>query len=205
MTGLDPTRSYYPAPATTIRLAGIGAILGAILWPVALLVLANSVAACVPGTTCAVDRGSLALAALGPVGFVVAVVGLELRAPRTLALADFVGDLSLGVAAALFVLSFILGSLVLLGPGILLLLIGSLIFGFAGYSSGGRPRMASALVAIGAGGTLLFLVIGALGGGAGTESPSIFALLLFSLGWAWLGVDLLLGRPLVILERADRR
>src|SRR2546425_1077377 len=202
MSGLDPTVSYYPAPTLPIRLAGIGAIAGAALWPVALLVLANAVLGCAPDATCTIDRGSIALAALGPVALVIGVVGLERRAPRTLSMADFVGDLSLGVAAALFLVSVLAGSLGFLGPGILLLLIGSVIFGVAGYQSGARPRMASALVAIGGGGTLLFLVLGALGGGgAGTETPSIFALLIFSLGWAWLGVDLLLARPLVILDK----
>jgi hypothetical protein len=206
MNGPDPTHSYYPTPSVPVRLAGIGAIAGAILWPLALLVLANTASGCVPGSSCPIDGGSIVLTALGPVGLAIGVMGLERRAPRTLGLADYVGDLTLGVTAALFLISLLLGSPALLGPGLLLLLIGSVIFGIAGYFSGSRPRMASALVAIGAGGTLLFLVLGALGGGgAGADTPSLFALLLFSFGWAWLGVDLLLARPLVIQERADRR
>jgi hypothetical protein len=143
------------------------------------------------------------LTALAPVGFTIGIAGLELRASRLPALGDLVGDLSIGTSAALFVLSFILGSIGFLGPGLLLLLLGSLIFGVVGYRNRARPQMASALVGIGAGGILVFLLGGAATGataGEGLGIPSLIALVLFCLGWGWLGVDLFLGRPLAIPE-----
>jgi hypothetical protein len=202
---LDETVSYYPPPSRFSRLLGLGAVVGAVLWPLALIVLASAANECGDQTECLLDRSTLLFIAIAPLGLAIGLIGLERRAPRLLGMLDFVGDLSIGTAACLFVVAFVAGSIGLVGPGLLLLLIGSVIFGIVGYWRGVRPRMASALVAIGAGGTILFLGLGAAsaggsGSGTGLEGASILGLALFTLGWAWLGIDLLLGRPLPILE-----
>jgi hypothetical protein len=203
---LDPTVSYYPKPGPYLRLAGLAAIVGGVVWPASLISLAGAATGCVDAS-CPADRGALAIAAIGPVLLALSIPGLELRAPRMPGLGDLVGDLSVGTGALLFVVSLVLGTIGLVGSGLLLLLIGSVIFGVVGYRNGARPRMASILVGIGAGSLLFFLVGGALGGAgaAGLETPSIFSLLVFSSGWVWLGADLLLARPLAIPERPDRR
>jgi hypothetical protein len=206
MAPLDDTVSYYPRPTRISRLLGLGALVGAILWPISIAVLAGAGSECGDATVCLMDRDILAVLALAPIGFVLGLIGLERRAPRLLGMLDFVGDLSIGTAACLFVIALIAGSSGLVGPGILLLLIGSLIFGVVGYIRGPRPRMASALVAIGAAGIIVFTGLiaataGASGSGTGLESASILGLVLFSIGWGWLGLDLLLARPLVILDR----
>ena len=192
---------FYPTPSTRLRLAGAAGVAGALTWPLALIVLAVAAGNCVPGA-CTIDRGSLAIAAIAPVLFAVAVAGLELRAPRPPGFGDLVGDLTIGTSAALFVISLLVGTVSLAGPGLLLLLIGSLIFGAVGYLGAGRHRMASALVALGAGSLLVFLFGGAVSGDLGTlGAPSLIGLLLFCAGWAWLGADLLLARPLAIPEK----
>ena len=198
MSPLDPTLPYYPKPSNTIRLAGISAILGAVLWPFSLILIGTAASTC-SASGCSGDRESLGLAALAPMLLVVGIVGLELRARRELQLLDLIGDLSIGTSALLFGLAFILGTVGFVGPGLLLLLIGSVVFGFAGYRLGGRPRIPSILVAVGAGAFLFFLVGGAISpDAAGGTTPSIFSLLVYSAGWVWLGVDLLLARPLAM-------
>jgi hypothetical protein len=196
----DGGDGFYPLPSRNVRLAGLVGIAGALFWPVMLIELANVTQDCI-ATSCEVDRGSLALIALAPISFALATLGLELRARHTPGMGDLVGDLTLGTSAVLFALSVITGAAGLIGPGLLLLLIGSLIFGIVGYLNGARQRLASAIVAIGAGSLLLFLAVGAESGGTAFETPAILALAMFAIGWGWLGVHLLLARPLPIPER----
>ena len=203
MTRGSPAGLFWPEPSRRLRLAGIAGILGAILWPITLIVLGSELSTCVP-QSCTVDRGSLGVAAIGPALLAIAALALELRARRLPGMADLVGDLTIGTAAVLFVLSFLSGSVGLIGPGLLLFLLGSLIFGIVGYVSGARQRIASALIAIGAGALPLFLLAGASVGASSLETPLVLSLLLFSLGWGWLGGHLLVARPLPILVREDR-
>ena len=102
-----------------------------------------------------IDRGSLGLMAISPVLLVIGLLGLELRARHELGLGDLVGDLTVATSASLFVLAFVAGITGLVGPGLLLMLVGSLVFGIVGYLNGARQRIASAVVAIGAGSVLL--------------------------------------------------
>jgi hypothetical protein len=172
-----------------------------VLWPVSLVVLASAAAGCV-STDCTIDRGSLAVIAASPVLLAISVLGLELRARHEFGLGDLVGDLTIATSAGLFVLSFITGLAGFLGPGLLLLLIGSAIFGLVGFLNGARHRLASAVVGIGAGFVILFVALAGAGGSGGTsDATSLLPLALFSIGWGWLGVHLLLGRPLAILDR----
>jgi hypothetical protein len=196
--------SFYPEPSRNVRLLGLAGIVGALLWPVSLVILANLAATCT-SAGCDVDRGSLGIAALSPICFGLTVLGLELRARHTPGLGDLVGDITVGTAAALFLLAFLTGAVGLVGPGLLLLLIGSTIFGIVGYMNGARQRLASGFVAIGAGSLLLFLFLGGAVGsaGGGLETPTILALLLFGIGWGWLGGHLLLGRPLPIPGKGE--
>jgi len=200
VTGGGPG-TFYPEPSRTVRLAGIAGIAGGLLWPVTFIQLASLAATCT-SAGCASDRGALAVAAFSPVCLAVTVLGLELRARRIPGMGDLVGDLTVGTSAALFALSFLIGSVGFVGPGLLLLLIGSAIFGAVGYRSGARQRMASAVVGIGAGGLLALLLVGPFAGfGTALETPTILALVLVAFGWAWLGAHLLLARPLPILVR----
>jgi len=193
--------AFYPEPSRTARLAGIAGIVGGLMWPITFVELASLAATCTEAG-CSSDRGALAIAALSPVCLAVTVLGLELRARRIPGMGDLVGDLTVGTSAALFVLSFLIGSVGFVGPGLLLLLIGSAIFGAVGYRIGARQRMASAVVGIGAAGMLVLLLLGPLAGfGTALETPTILALALVALGWAWLGAHLLLARPLPILVR----
>jgi hypothetical protein len=201
MTSRDSPGAFYPEPSRLVRLAGLAGIAGALLWPVTLVVLAGAAATCTTAT-CSVDRGSLAVAAISPICIGITALALELRARHTPGFGDLVGDITLATSAALFLFTFITGIVGLVGPGLLLLLIGSLIFGVVGYFNGARQRLASAVVAIGAGALLAVLFGGAATGlGSGLETPSVLALLLFGVGWGWLGGHLLLARPLPIPER----
>jgi hypothetical protein len=200
----DSSGAFYPEPTGWLRLAGVAGILGGLLWPVTLITLADALRNCT-SASCAIDRGSLGLMALAPVFIGLGALGLEWRARRTPGFGDLVGDLTIGTSAALFALSFISGLVGLIGPGLLLLLIGSLIFGITGYLNGARHRLASAMVAIGAGSIVLFVLLGAGSAGSGMETPSLLALVLFSIGWIWLGAHLLLGRPLPIPDRGEGR
>lgn len=205
MSSEDLAGRFYPEPSRTLRLAGVIGVAGALLWPITLIVLATLAGNCT-ATSCSVDRGSLGLVALSPICIGLTVLALELRARHTPGLGELVGDLTLWTAAVIFLLSFVTGAIALVGPGLLLLLIGSLIFGIVGYGNGARQRLASATVAIAAGAMLLLLFAGALGTVAsGLETPSVVALLLFSVGWGWLGGHLMLGRPLPIPQKDDGR
>ena len=193
------------------RLAGWGAIAGAILWPVALAVLADAVRLMqiepVEPMPTVGSPGSL----LAPPVFLfaAAVAALELRATTAIGLADLVGDLSIAVAGVVFLLPSLLVSVVplpdgLLGPGLLMLLVGSVIFGVAGLDGKRRPRWGSALIGSGAGGLLASIVaIGALGPDQleSVTATGLLSLLLYSAGWAWLGVHLALARPLTLAVR----
>ena len=163
-----------------------------------ILVIADTTQTCTP-SACNVSRIDLAVIALAPVLFALTALGLELRTPRFFGLGDLIGDLTIGTAAGLFVLAVLLGTVGFLGPGLLLLLIGSIVFGIVGFRNGARQRLASAVVAIGAGSLMFLLLTGATAGfGAGLETPFLFGLLLFGVGWGWLGGHLLLARPLPI-------
>ena len=199
MRSQDSSGSFYPEPSRPVRLAGIVGIAGALLWPITLIALANALGGC-SGGSCPLDRGSLLVMALSPVCLGLAALGLELRVPRSPGFGDLVGDLTIGTSAALFAAAVVTGIAGLVGPGLLLLLIGSLIFGIAGYVNGARQRLASAFVAIGAGSVLIVVVAGAGAAGSGLETPGLLGLLLFSIGWGWLGGHLALGRPLPIPE-----
>jgi hypothetical protein len=192
------TTGFYPLPTRNVRLAGIAGILGAVLWPASIFVIVDTTQTCTP-SACAVSRVDLAVIALAPFLFAVTVLALELRTPRFFGLGDLIGDLTIGTAAGLFVLAVLVGTVGFLGPGLLLLLIGSVIFGIVGFRNGARARLASAVVAIGAGTMLFLLLTGATAGfGAGLETPFLGGLLLFGIGWGWLGGHLLLARPLPI-------
>jgi hypothetical protein len=199
----DTTTGHYPRPSRNVRLAGIAGLVGAVMWPLTILVIAGATQGCT-ATACDVDRGSLFVIGLAPVLFAITLIGLELRARRFLGLGDLIGDLTIGTAAALFVLAFVSGAIGFLGPGLLLLLIGSIVFGAVGYLNGSRARVGSAVIAIGAGALVFLLLAGAASGfGAGLETPWLFALLLYGIGWGWLGGSLLLARPLPIPVKPD--
>lgn len=203
--GPEPSGAFYPEPSRTVRLAGIAGIAGFVLWPVTILVLADATKTCT-ATACDVERGSLALIALSPILLALTALALELRVRHTPGLGDLIGDLTVGTAGVLFALSVLLGFPGLLGPGLMLMLIGSSIFGLVGYRNGTRHRLASAVLAIGAGSLLILLFGGAASGfGAGLETPWLLGLLMFGLGWGWLGAHLLLARPLPIPDRLARR
>jgi hypothetical protein len=201
------TRSpgFYPPPTRNQRLAGIAGILGALLWPVSILVIADTTQTCTQAA-CEVSRTDLAIIALAPFLFAVTVLALELRTARFFGLGDLIGDLTIGTAAGLFILATLAGTVGFIGPGLLLLLVGSVVFGLAGFRNGARQRLASAIVAIGAGSLLFLLLTGATAGfGAGLETPFLFGLLLFGVGWGWLGGHLLLARPLPIPPGREQR
>ena len=194
---------FYPEPSRVQRAAGLAGVFGALLWLVSLGALANPVAECGPDG-CSLDRGSLALIGLSPMLLGVAALGLELRARHAPGLADLVGDLTVGTSAVLFGLVAVTGIGGLIVSALLLMLVGTLIFGATGYRNGARQRMASAVAAIGAGSFLAFLFLGASSNGAGYETPSVMGLLLFAIGWGWMSGHLLLGRPLPIPGAQER-
>ena len=133
--------------------------------------------------------------------FVAVIVVMELRAVPVLKLADLIGDLNVATAAAVFLLAGIVGEAGLLGPGFVVLFVGSVIFGVAGLDGRRRPRWGSALIGSGAGGLLACLfAVGLLGptGLAGVTEVALLSVLLYSAGWAWLGVHLALARPLAL-------
>jgi len=189
-------------PRRVSRLVGCGAVVGAILWPVALADMAATVGlaprpAVVPLTAnpLPLPIGPLALAVLL---FAAVVATLELRATTPVGLSDLVGDLSIATAAAVFLVAATLDAEGLLGPGFVVLCVGSVVFGLAGLDGKRRPPWGSALVAVGGGGLLASLIaIGSLGPGRleGVTETALLSLLLYSAGWAWLGVHLALPRP----------
>jgi hypothetical protein len=131
--------------------------------------------------------------------FSAAIAMLERQATREIALPDLVGDLTIGTATVLVAISAVLGSSGLLGPGFVLLFVGSVIFGATGFDGKRRPRWGSTLVGIGAGGLLACLFVAAAPGVGRPEDVAgiaLLCLLLYSFGWAMLGFHLALARPL---------
>jgi hypothetical protein len=174
-------------------------VAGAILWPVGLVVFASAGgSACLTAADCLPSVSFLL--ALATLLLAIAVAGLEIRAPGELGLFDLIGDLSIATSAAVFVVAAISGAVGLIGPAFLLILIGSLIFGARGWNGRRRSQLGSTMVGLGAGTELLFALLASTAGTStvgGFESAALMGLLIFSIGWAWLGVHLFLGRPLV--------
>ena len=181
------------------RLAGVGAIAGAIIWPMAIVNLAATAvpaagAAEAPGVKSSI--GPLAIAVLLLSG---ALVALEFRAKREIGLWDLIGDLSIGTAAVTLTLAAALGASDLIGPGFVLLLAGSIVIGATGLIGTRRPRWASALVGIGAGGLVACLLLaGVLGPAArdGVAQTALLSVLFYAVGVGWFGVHLVTARPL---------
>ena len=191
---------YVPRTTPLMRVAGIAALVGAILWPVGLAYVATAASSdCATAAGCSID-GTL----LGPIGgagllIAIGVAGLELRATSMIGLFDLIGDLTLGTAGVLLFLAAIVGSLALLGPGLLLTLIGSVIFGWKGWDGQRRAKYGSMLIGIGAGTVIVFLLLAStVGTGVigGFESAALGGFGFFCIGWAWVGISLALGRPL---------
>ena len=193
-------------PSRVVRLLGLGALLGAIFWPVALVVLASAAAECasadcLPAGPRHCSRSSPSHRSASRLDS----LGLERRAARLLGMLDFVGDLSIGTAAACSSSRSSTGSIGLVGPGLLLLLIGSVdVRHRRVVRNGARPRLASAVVAIGAAGTILFLPGAAAAGGRlrnRPREPSMLAPAAVQPRLGLAGRHLLLARPLVIPDR----
>jgi hypothetical protein len=201
----EPKPGFYPPPGGRARLLALGAILGGALWPLALFDYSISIGeTCGPAGCSLAEANALTLAA-SVVLIALGVAGLELRPRAQLGLVDLIGDLTIGVAAALFTVSALLRAPVFLGSAFLLLLLGGVIWGVEGFRHQARPRWPSILVAIGSGGVLAFAILGGLVGPAAAGSLDqtvVLGILLFAAGWVWLGVDLLLGRPLPIQPSA---
>lgn len=184
------------------RLVGWGGIVGSILWPLALADLAAS--AGVAPVQASAPRSEAEPLPIVPLGislllFVAVIIVLEWRAVPVLKLADLIGDLNVATAAAVLLLAGIVGEVGLLGPGLVVLFVGSVIFGVGGLDGRRRPRWGSALIGSGAGGLLACLAaVGLLGptGLAGVSAVALLSVLLYSSGWAWLGAHLALARPL---------
>ena len=186
-----------PGPIT--RVVGVGAIVGAILWPIALGDVAARAVSVTQEGGGRLAGSSIAPLAIALILFTAAIAALEQRATREMRFPDLVGDLTIATSAIVFVLAAVLGSYGLLGPGFVLLFVGSIIFGVAGFDGKRRPRWGSALVGIGAGGLLASLLVAALGTDRvdGTAQTALLSLALYAIGWAWLGLHLALARPLV--------
>jgi hypothetical protein len=188
-----------PGPGPLVRLAGAGAVAGAILWPIALSGMATSLVAEAGGSGSGVRLNPIAPLAIALLLFAAAVAALEYRATTDIGFVDLVGDLSIGMAAAVITLAAAFGLYDLLGPGFAVLFAGSVLFGAAGLNGARRPRWGSALVATGAGGLLAcFVVVAALGASRLAElaQTAMLSLLVYAIGWAWLGLHLALGRRL---------
>jgi hypothetical protein len=195
----DERSERVPGPGPLVRLAGAGAVAGAILWPIALSGMATSLVADAGPSGSGVGLTPILPLAIALILFAAAVAALEYRATTDIGFVDLVGDLSIGMAAAVVTLAAALGTVELLGPGFAVLFAGSVIFGAAGLNGARRPRWGSALVATGAGGLLAcFVVVAALGPGRLGElaQTAMLSLLLYAVGWAWLGLHLVLGRRL---------
>lgn len=197
MAASDDVR-VYPA-GRVARLAGVGAIIGAVVWPIALADLGAT------AITAAEDDGAvLGIGTLVPLGgalllFCAALATLERQATREVGLADLVGDLTIGTATVLVVSTPVLGSAVLLGPAFVLLFVGSVIFGVTGSDGRRRPRWGSVLVGIGAGGLLACLLLAVTAGAGSLEDlagTAVLCVVLYSVGWAILGLHLARPRPL---------
>ena len=160
----DAPAERLPGPGPVIRLAGGGAVAGAILWPIALSGMATSLVAEAGGSGSGASLNPILPLAIALLLFAAAVAALEYRATTDIGFVDLVGDLSIGMAAVVVTLAAVFGAYDLLGPGFAVLFAGSVIFGAAGLNGARRPRWGSALVATGAGGLLAcFVVVAALG------------------------------------------
>lgn len=182
------------------RLTGVGAIVGAILWPIALAGLAATAISAVNDDGAAVRIDSIVPLAGALLLFSAALAMLERQATRELGLTDLVGDLTIGTATVLVLITPALGSYGLLGPAFVLLSVGSVIFGVAGFDGVRRPRWGSVLVGIGAGGLLACLFVAAAAGVGRLDDvagTAVLCILLYSAGWAMLGFHLAMARPLV--------
>lgn len=181
------------------RLVGGGAIVGAILWPIALSGIASSLVTEAGDGASASRTNPIVPLAAAILLFAAAVAVLEQSATTDVRFVDLVGDLSIGTAAVVVSLAAALGSYDLLGPGLAVLFVGSVVFGAAGLNGRRRPRWGSALVASGAGGLLAcFAVVAALGATrlGDLAQTAMLSLLLYAVGWAWLGAHLALDRQL---------
>ena len=192
------TRPAGPPTPIVVRVVGVGTIGGAVLWLLGLgsLAAAGLAEGFDPGASAA--GLSLPIAVAGLL-FTIGLITLERRAARDLRLIDLVGDLSIATGVGLFVLAAVLGSFAPLGPGLLLFHIGAVLFGAAGSDGRRRPRWASVLVGVGGATLLAYLVLGGLFGPdaqTGLGQGAFIGQLLLAGGWAWLGLHLVLGRPL---------
>lgn len=187
------------SPGRLGRLAGAGAILGAIIWPFA---IANVAATAIPGSQPGAGpgvEGSIGPLAISLLLFCGAIASLEVRATGQIGLWDLIGDLTIGTATIVLLLASVLGSSSLIGPGFVLLFVGSIIFGVTGYAGRRRPRLGSAMVGLGAAGLVVCLLLaGALGAERldGVTQTALLSLVFYAVGWGWLGLHLALARPL---------
>lgn len=192
----DPAAAAPPPRGPLTRLAGVGAVAGAILWPLALADLAARAVSDARGQASGGLDPTVPIA-LAMVLFALAAAALEQRAQADFGFLDLLGDLSIGVAAAVAVVAAAFGASGLMGPAFALLVVGSVLFGVAGLNGQRRPRWGSAFIAAGAGGLLAsYIVTAAVGVGrvADVAPTVLFSLLLHAAGWAWLGVHLAGGR-----------
>lgn len=192
---MDQPAPEPPPRGPLTRLAGVGGVAGAILWPLALADLAARAVSDVQGQA-PIGLDPTVPIALAIVLFATITAALERRASTTVGFLDLVGDLSIGTAAAVAVVAAIFGASELMGPTFALLIVGSVLFGAAGLNGKRRPQWGSALVAAGAGGLLAsYLVSAAVGVGQVAEvAPTVLlSLLLHAAGWAWLGLHLAVG------------
>ena len=195
---MTSTGPWIPGPLE--RLVGIGSIAGSVLWPVGLAALADAVAVALERDTAVMATAVSAglPTAVATVLFAAAAAVFERRATTPIGLGDLIGDLSIGTGAVALLVASAAGIDWLLGPALVILLVGALVFGLRGIDGRRRPHLASALIGAGAGGLIAaVLALGALGPG-GADAVAGLALVsvgLLSLGWAWLGVHLVLARP----------
>jgi len=192
----DPAAAEPPPRRRLTRLAGVGAVAGAILWPLALADLAARAVSDARGQASGGLDPTVPIA-LAMVLFALAAAALERRAQADFGFLDLLGDLSIGVAAAVAVVAAAFGASGLMGPAFALLVVGSVLFGVAGLNGQRRTRWGSAFIAAGAGGLLAsYIVTAAVGVGrvADVAPTVLFSLLLHAAGWAWLGVHLAVGR-----------
>ena len=202
----DGRPGFYPPPEPRIRVLGIAAIAGGLLWPLALLQFATTVGATCGPAGCQFSLEASVLLALSTVLIAIGAAGLDLRPRPPIGLLDLIGDMTLGVSGGLFVIASLLAAPVFLGSAFLLLLIGGIVFGVEGFRGAARPRLPSAIVAVGAGAMIAFAILGGIagpGGAGGFDQTVILGILLFAVGWVWLGADLLLGRPVPIRARPE--
>ena len=187
-------------PGLLTRFVGVGAVVGAILWPIALGDMAVRAISVAQEGGAGLAGSQIVPLAIALLLFSAAIAALERHATREIRFPDLVGDLTIATATVVFVIAAVLDSYGLLGPGFVLLFIGSMIYGAAGFDGKRRPRWGSVLVGIGAGGLLASLLApAALGTDRldGIVQTALLSLVLYAIGWAWLGLHLALARPLV--------